>query len=286
MARRSKRRNGSRVRKGSDQKRAADLQRETGLPGGDAPPGESPTPGEAALYAGSSSSGVAAPQGDSVSLDRCDLRGGTEGSDTSEHRGASRGDLAPHADQPPCAICGHAGKRTRSVRFLTRGVSVWLCGLHSNDEFLHRHDGTAFTQRLGAMWLASGSLTSLRVTALRAHVRQVQTAGGTDGRPGSYSWPMLRREAEERFAAGHDPRKIIQELRARHRDCPALAPSIRTMRRWYTQARWLASPPSSPDTRDPASRRRRTPAQYMLFPTFLAEYLPRNDVGSIWRAPP
>lgn len=57
--------------------------------------------------------------------------------------------------------------------------------------------------------------------------------------PGSYSWPLLRREAERRFATGEAPESVIADLRESYRDGPAMVPSVRTMRRWFTDARWL-----------------------------------------------
>jgi hypothetical protein len=50
---------------------------------------------------------------------------------------------------------------------------------------------------------------------------------------------MLRREAERRFAAGESPRTVIDDLRRTYGQGPAVVPSLRTMRRWFTQARWL-----------------------------------------------
>jgi len=179
----------------------------------------------------------------------------------------------PGAADVPCAICGHAGIRPRGVHHLTHGVSVWLCETHGNDGFLRKDNGTAFTQRLAGMWIASGVLTERRMAALRAHVRQIQLAGADRNQPGSYSWPQLRREAEQRFAAGHDPRQVIQELRDRHRDCPAMAPSPRTMRRWYTQARWLAPcRPRKPKSTDQGARLP-IPAQFALIPYAMSKYL-------------
>ena len=173
----------------------------------------------------------------------------------------------------PCAICSHAGARPRTVHHMTHGVFVWLCEAHGNSGFLSKDYGTAFTQRLSGMWIASGVLTGRRMAALRAHVRQIQFAGADRDQPGSYSWPQLRHEAEQRFAAGHDPRQVIQELRDRHCDCPAMAPSPRTMRRWYAQARWLA--PCR--TRNPKSsdrgERLPIPAQFALIPYAMAKYV-------------
>ena len=140
--------------------------------------------------------------------------------------------------------------------------------------------GTVFAERLAAMWLATGSLTARRLAALRAYVRQTGAAEVTRDKPGSYSWPLLRQEAEQRFAAGHDPRTVITELRDRHADCPAMAPSVRTMRRWYTQARWLASPPQRP-RRGPEVGRR-APAELLFIPDSLARHL-RLGLVPRWR---
>lgn len=134
-----------------------------------------------------------------------------------------------------------------------------------------------FAQRLARMWLASCGLTARRAAALRAHVRQVTDAGVDSDLPGSYSWPKLREEAEERFARGDDPTAVINELRERHRDCPAMAPSVRTMRRWYSQARWMPPAPC----RTTRSRPRIVAGQYVptkfeLVPFALIDYIVRE----------
>ena len=149
------------------------------------------------------------------------------------------------AQCPPCAICGHGGRGLRAQCHLTHGISVWLCDAHRNDVFMRRRSGREFVERLSAVWTASGVLTVRRQGALEAHRRRVQTATTGREQPGSYSWPMLRREAERRFAAGEPPAQVISELRKNYRDGPAMVPSVRTMRRWFTQARWLSSPPDN-----------------------------------------
>lgn len=123
-------------------------------------------------------------------------------------------------------------------------------------------------------------LTARRLAALRAFVRRTGSSEVARGKPGSYSWPLLRQEAEQRFAAGHDPRTVITELRDRHADCPAMAPSVRTMRRWYTQARWLASSPHRP--RRTHEVRRRAPAELLFIPDALARHVPW-DLVPRWR---
>jgi hypothetical protein len=107
-----------------------------------------------------------------------------------------------------------------------------------------RESGRVFTLALGAAWEAAGALTVQRREALRAHLRTVQSAGDPD-KPGSYSWPTLRREAERRFAAGEAPAHVIDDLRRNHRDGPAMVPSVRTMRRWFVQGRWRSGTTSA-----------------------------------------
>lgn len=158
----------------------------------------------------------------------------------------------PVASTPPCAICGDTKRGLRTQRHLTHGISVWLCDSHGGDAFICRRGGMDFAERLAGVWAASGITSQRWGDALSAHVRRVRSAGAHRAQPGSYSWPVLREEAERRFAAGEDPHAVITELRQNNADGPALAPSVRTMRRWFTQARWLDAP-------RPEQRRRSLP---------------------------
>jgi hypothetical protein len=45
------------------------------------------------------------------------------------------------------------------------------------------------------------------------------------------------------FAAGAPAATVIAALRRIHEDGPAHPPSVRTMRRWHTERRWLARGP-------------------------------------------
>lgn len=141
---------------------------------------------------------------------------------------------------PPCVICGHSGRGPRTQLQLTHGIAIWLCATHSTEDFLRRRGGTEFAQRLLAVWAAAGSATSRKVAALKAHVQQIRNATLDRALPGSYSWPKLREEAERRFAAGEDPALVIDDLRTHYADGPAMVPSVRTMRRWFTDGRWRA----------------------------------------------
>ena len=121
-----------------------------------------------------------------------------------------------------------------------RGIGLAVRPARERRAFAQRDGGVEFVERLARVWAAAGALSARRMAALRAHVQRVRHASVQRGRPGSYSWPLLRQEAERRFAAGQPPGTVITELRKSYADGPAMVPSIRTMRRWFTQARWLA----------------------------------------------
>ena len=140
--------------------------------------------------------------------------------------------------QVPCAICADRTRgRTELVR-LSYGVALTLCEGHASREFQMQRGGRDFVLTLQRLWRAHGCLTKARSRALDAHLRSL-TERPARPRPGSYAWPELRDEAERLFAAGAHPPTVIGRLRARHATCPASPPSVRSMRRWHTQRRWL-----------------------------------------------
>ncbi len=161
----------------------------------------------------------------------------------------------------PCAICG--SRRGGAPLHLTHAVTVWLCPTHRDGNYLRRDRGTLFTRRLAEIWAVTGTLSARRISALRSHLRRVATPPGARRRPGSYSWPALRREAESRFAAGEPPGMVIDELRHRHRHDPADVPTVRTMRRWFAEGRWLRPPEDRPSPR-PWRPSGRTPRSRIL----------------------
>lgn len=147
-----------------------------------------------------------------------------------------------------CAVC--CRPRATEIVHLTHGVAVRLCSLHRETGFLRRRGGRTFVDRLARIWAASGVLTVRRRQALVGHLRRARPRPAARPQPGSYSWPRLREEAERRFAAGEAPGTVIPELRSRLAGAVALAPSVRTMRRWFGEARWLAgSEPARVDRR-------------------------------------
>jgi hypothetical protein len=149
---------------------------------------------------------------------------------------------------PICAICLDRTRGRTQVRELTHGVRVSLCEGHNSLEFMRRNAGRDFVVTLSRSWDAQGCLTRSRSRALEVHlgaVRAVVTRLAR-ARPGSYAWPRLRREAEDRFARGDGVIATIHRLRDRHARDHAQVPSIRTMRRWFSQGRWLRSPELPP----------------------------------------
>jgi hypothetical protein len=157
--------------------------------------------------------------------------------------------------QAVCAICVERTRGRTSVVRYGYGVTVWLCAGHASHEFQTQRSGRDVVLTLQRLWQAHGCLTAARRRALSAHLEACTAAAGRP-RPGSYSWPDLRAEAERRFAAGTPPHAVIRDLRARHAGCPARPPSVRTMRRWHSQRRWLArgSPGRGPSSRPAAVR--------------------------------
>ena len=109
-------------------------------------------------------------------------------------------------------------------------------------EFQTRRNGRDFVLTLERLWKAHGCLTVARSNALRRHLAACSGAEARP-RPGSYSWPELRQEAEAAFAAGSPADKVIAALRRLHAAGAAHPPSTRTMRRWSTERRWLARAP-------------------------------------------
>jgi hypothetical protein len=146
---------------------------------------------------------------------------------------------------PLCAICIDRTQGKTLERQLTHGVKIWLCAGHHSVEFMRHNAGRDFVVTLERIWQSQGCLTRSRSLALSAHLRAIKTAFGvrpTRARPGSYAWPRLRREAEDAFARGEAVFAVITRLRERHADDHASPPSLRTMRRWFAQGRWLRYP--------------------------------------------
>lgn len=151
--------------------------------------------------------------------------------------------------QPPCAICMGRGEGERGRLTLPGGVQVWLCAAHRSESFQRSRAGRDFFVSLSCVWQAAGCFTARRRRALEVHrARLLRRASGPAprSRPGSYSWPELRREAEGMWASGSPVRAVIEKLRARVGRGEARAPSRTTMYRWFGESRWLARSAATP----------------------------------------
>jgi hypothetical protein len=58
--------------------------------------------------------------------------------------------------------------------------------------------------------------------------------------PGSYAWPRVRVRAEQLFADGTSVRSVDSAIRRSDYGISE-PPSLRTVRRWRSQRRWLAA---------------------------------------------
>jgi hypothetical protein len=142
--------------------------------------------------------------------------------------------------QKVCAICVERTRGATDRVSLGHGVEIWLCKTHGSPWFRARRGGRDLALTLQRLWQAHGCLTEPRRRALDAHLQMAGRELPSDPTlPGSYAWPKLRQEAERRWAAGETRDAVIDELRRNHERDYARVPSIRSMRRWYHDGRWL-----------------------------------------------
>jgi hypothetical protein len=146
---------------------------------------------------------------------------------------------------PACAICVGKGEGRRARLHLPGGVSVWLCAAHRDPGFVYGRAGRDLVVSLMHVWRSADCFTRERSRALDLFQARLRSLAPRS-RPGSYTWPELRLEAEGRWAAGEAPGRVIDELRARERarPGPARPPSVVTMRRWFRQGRWRDPDPA------------------------------------------
>ena len=148
--------------------------------------------------------------------------------------------------QNVCAICVER-TRGRTVRLdLGYGVHVWLCHDHASAAFQTQRSGRDFMLTLSRLWQAHGCLTHARSKALNAHHARLRAASRAHRRPGSYAWPALRRDAEQRFAAGASLTSVSRHMHDALAGAPSEAPSRRTLQRWRSDRRWITAPAQSP----------------------------------------
>ncbi len=139
-----------------------------------------------------------------------------------------------------CDVCSSA--IGLGVVFLSPTVFTTLCVVHRDVTYLRRARGETFISQMTAAWTARGEMTLRRLRALDNHRRRVRAPVARRLKPGSYAWPLLRLHAEWLFAAGVRLNDAFDHLETLYRESFARFPSFSTMRRWFSDARWLSEP--------------------------------------------
>ena len=148
----------------------------------------------------------------------------------------------PHK-RPVCAICVDRTRgRTERVQLSPSGRRVAV-RRSCQPAFQTRRGGRDFVRTLAGVWQANDCLTAARDRALAAHLERLTQPPPPRPRPGSDSWPDLRRHVERRYARGATPAALTATVHTAYADCPARPPSRRTIQRWHAQRRWLAHAP-------------------------------------------
>jgi hypothetical protein len=158
---------------------------------------------------------------------------------------------------PVCAVCLDRTQGLTSKVNVGYGQHVWLCAGHSSREFRYARGGRDFALTLMKIWTAAGGLTRLRSLAIDAHLARVRRSlhPPDPRKPGSYSWPDLRAELDERLARGEAFDEIVADVRRRYATSAARLPSDRTFRRWRSDPRPARRPAERRAVRDRPDRR-------------------------------
>ena len=131
-----------------------------------------------------------------------------------------------------CALCAGPGVGEVLEHRMTHGVTVSLCVAPPqrsvSDQGRWAMTLSTRSPRCGE---TAGCLTPQRRACDSLPIAE-RVAPKVSERPcpGSYSWPQVREEAEQRWAAGHPPVQVMHELRQLHSGWSAVVPSLRTMR--------------------------------------------------------
>src|SRR4051794_6317639 len=131
-------------------------------------------------------------------------------------------------------VCAFCLDRTRGpasqVDLGYQGVHVWLCEQHASKEFRWKRGGRDFVLTLQKVWASAGSLNRRQNLALDGFLKRVRRASQPAEQPGSYAWPHLREEIDERLDAGESFGAVVADIRRRHVTSDARLPSDRTFR--------------------------------------------------------
>ena len=152
----------------------------------------------------------------------------------------------------PCAFCATSTRRAARLVYLGDGVSIYLCPEHASEPFRLQRNGRDFLLCLDKTWRAAGCSNRRRDRVLerveqeRKETLARRARGEDDIRhlPGSYRCPEIRRAVEQAIDSGVVSIRKLDELvrtllKAELRRGRVKAPSLRTLRRWRQQKRWM-----------------------------------------------
>ena len=145
---------------------------------------------------------------------------------------------------PKCVACfprSSAGQRVP----LPYGVTLTLCREHRDPRFIASQSGRRFLAGVGEVCAGLGITARRYGEALRAFVDQcTNPRPAPRHRPGSYAWPDQRQAAELVWARGGTFEAGLAAALGLPPP-PGFAfrlPSVRTVRRWWQERRWLTPP--------------------------------------------
>lgn len=152
------------------------------------------------------------------------------------------------ASTRPCLLCQTRTKGRAKDVYLGYGVTICLCDEHASDAFIQADNSRHFLLSVHLALRAAGRLTRRHVMALDGFVARARgranRAPTTRKRPGSYTWAAIRQRLEARLAASSLTTarmvELVQEwLKVELRRGLVKLPSLRTLRRWRLESRWL-----------------------------------------------
>ena len=152
----------------------------------------------------------------------------------------------------PCAFCATSTRKVVKDIYLGYGVKIRLCPEHSSEAFRMQRSGRDFLCCLSETWKANGCMTARRDKVIwHVEEQRKQTVKRRAAKeddighlPGSYRCPEIRRAVEEAVERGITEIRKLDELvrtllKAELRRGRVKPPSLRTLRRWRQQRRWV-----------------------------------------------
>lgn len=154
------------------------------------------------------------------------------------------------ASRCPCLVCQTLTEGEARDIYLGYGVTIRLCARHASIDFIRADSGRHFSLTVHQALRSAGRLTRNHVKALDSfierHVRpgRRRSDAAERARPGSYAWREIRMRLEERLARGSLSTAAMAGLvrdwlKVELRRGRVSMPSLRTLRRWRLDARWL-----------------------------------------------